>query len=248
MRLRLIWRSWSRVRPQSTKRTTVGCISRTSLLPQSRTLPRTIPLLHPQQAQQHQHRRSIVQDIRVTEPSRTPYASPHLSTTTTQLSPFSSRFGLRYSTPPPLTAPQPPPEIPGGSVVGRTQDRNQHIWSSRQPKNHRSPQTRPSFALPQPPLIFPCSYSPVLLNLFFFLSSRTRTAALTLPDQSLIPLFCYSGFQEQLPNRSQTPPVESSRHPNSWLNLLGSTLYANLNPVFRDQVSATKQDNSLHSP
>ncbi|KUJ23538.1 uncharacterized protein LY89DRAFT_185143 [Mollisia scopiformis] len=47
----------------------------------------------------------------------------------------------------------------------------------------------PSFALPQPPLIFPCSYSPVLLNLFFFLSSRTRTAALTLPDQSLIPLF-----------------------------------------------------------
>lgn len=28
--------------------------------------------------------------------------------------------------------------------------------------------------------------SPVLLNLFFFLSSRTRTAAFTLPDQSLI--------------------------------------------------------------
>ncbi|KAF8859373.1 hypothetical protein BDZ45DRAFT_742411 [Acephala macrosclerotiorum] len=136
----------------------------------------------------------MVQGIRVTEPSRTLYACPHLSTTTSTttsaLSAVDSTFDpalLHHSQRPNLR-----PEIPGGSLVGRTHARNQHFWSSGQPKppkNHQSPQTRPSFALPQPPLIFPCSYSPVLLNLFFFLSSRTRTAALTLPDQSLIPLF-----------------------------------------------------------
>lgn len=59
------------------------------------------------------------------------------------------------------------------------------------PKAHkRTPQAALSQLSPASAL-FPCSYSPVLLNLFFFLPSRTRTAALTLPDQSLIPLFVF---------------------------------------------------------
>lgn len=111
---------------------------------------------------------------------------------------------------------------------------------------HRPPLLCPP--KPQPLLIFPCHYSPVLLNLFFFLSSRTRTAAFTLPVQSLIPLFAIQVPRNIFLTGRQTPPVQSRRHPNSWLNLLGSTLHANLNPVVRDQVSATKQDNSLHSP